>query len=436
MMKRWGLLWRWAWPAWLVAVVLVGCAAARGPGAPQPALPSEAALVPPKVLNRTAGIGPRELGIIVNTRDPLSVMIGDYYRKARHIPPENVIRIAFEPGRAVLPVDEFKRLKRTVDRKTPDHVQGYALTWALPYRVGCMSITTAFAAGFDPAWCAQGCKPTRISPYFNSTSRAPWTDFKLRPTMSIAATSFAAAKALIDRGVAADASFPRGTAYLIETPDNARNVRSKLPRRLPEQINDRLRYKRLKTRALRGRRAVVAYFTGLTQVPDIASNRFLPGAVADHLTSTGGVLDGTGQMSALRWLEAGATGSYGAVVEPCNFVSKFPHPEVMLAHYAAGESLLEAYWKSVQMPGQGIFVGEPLAKPYGGFRVRLRGKTVRIYSTLLGGRDYTVYGAVSPVGPFRQASARLHLAPGQHELVFEDDPVRPFYLIRETPAGG
>jgi hypothetical protein len=26
--------------------------------------------------------------------------------------------------------------------------------------------------------------------------------------------------------------------------------------------------------------------------------------------------------------------------------------------------LIEAYWKSVQMPGQGLFVGEPLAAPY------------------------------------------------------------------------
>jgi threonine synthase len=29
-------------------------------------------------------------------------------------------------------------------------------------------------------------------------------------------------------------------------------------------------------------------------------------------------------MSALRWLEAGASGSYGTVVEPCNHPAKFP----------------------------------------------------------------------------------------------------------------
>jgi len=34
-------------------------------------------------------------------------------------------------------------------------------------------------------------------------------------------------------------------------------------------------------------------------------------------------------------------------------------------HYLRGDTLLEAYWKSVLMPGQGLFVGEPLARPYG-----------------------------------------------------------------------
>jgi hypothetical protein len=30
--------------------------------------------------------------------------------------------------------------------------------------------------------------------------------------------------------------------------------------------------------------------------------------------------------------------------------------------------LLEAYWKSVAMPGQGLFLGEPLARPFAGRR--------------------------------------------------------------------
>ena len=60
-------------------------------------------------------------------------------------------------------------------------VQGYALAWTLPYRVGCMSVTSAFAFGFDPkAHCASGCRTTQASPYFDSASRTPFTDHGLR----------------------------------------------------------------------------------------------------------------------------------------------------------------------------------------------------------------------------------------------------------------
>ena len=70
-------------------------------------------------------------------------------------------------------------------------------------------------------------------------------------------------------------------------------------------------------------------------------------------------------MSAMEWLQAGATGSYGTVVEPCNHLQKFPQPSVVMDHYLRGDSLIEAYWKSVKAPGQGVFIGEPLARPYG-----------------------------------------------------------------------
>jgi uncharacterized protein (TIGR03790 family) len=100
-------------------------------------------------------------------------------------------------------------------------------------------------------------------------------------------------------------------------------------------------------------------------VAQIASNRWLPGAAADHLTSFGGVLpDGNGQMPATEWLRAGATASYGTVAEPCNYADKFPRASVLVGRYRRGDTLLEAYWKSVRWPGQGLFLGEPLARPW------------------------------------------------------------------------
>lgn len=73
-------------------------------------------------------------------------------------------------------------------------------------------------------------------------------------------------------------------------------------------------------------------------------------------------------MSVLEWLEAGATASYGTVIEPCNFPGKFPNVPVAMRHYLDGETAIEAYWKSVLMPGQGLFVGDPLAAPFRGVK--------------------------------------------------------------------
>jgi uncharacterized protein (TIGR03790 family) len=116
--------------------------------------------------------------------------------------------------------------------------------------------------------------------------------------------------------------------------------------------------------------------TGALSVTSLDSYQFVPGAVADHLTSFGGVLDGSaGQMPATAWIDAGATASYGTVSEPCNHAQKFPHPQLLLQFLLKGSSVLEAYWRSVAWPAQGLFIGEPLAAPFGRGEGRLPGPT-------------------------------------------------------------
>ncbi len=313
----------------------------------------------------SAGITNRELAVIVNDKDPLSQQITDYYQLRRAIPPENIIHISFKPHRSQIDPAEFALLKKQVDEKTPKTVQAFALTWAAPYRVGCMSISSAFAFGFSESYCASGCKETKKSPYAGSPSRKPFDDFAIRPTMLIAANSFADAQQLIDRGIQSDSSLPfNGAAYLVETPDANRSVRKVFFPFAEKFIGHDIPIKEIKAKAIYNQNDVMFYFTGDVFVDGITTNHYLPGAMADHLTSTGGQLTDSGQMSALKWLQAGATGSYGTVVEPCNILGKFPHPIVAIGIYLKGETLIEAYWKSVLMPGQGVFIGEPLAKPY------------------------------------------------------------------------
>jgi uncharacterized protein (TIGR03790 family) len=148
--------------------------------------------------------------------------------KKRGIPPQNVIRVSFTPITSVMPRARFDLIRAQVEEQTGPQIEAYAIAWTAPYRVECMSITSAFAFGFDPAHCAEGCKGTRPSRYYNSSSRSPFADLRLRPAMMIAAASLEQAQALIDRGVASDATLPRGTAYLLTTPDRSRNVRKRV----------------------------------------------------------------------------------------------------------------------------------------------------------------------------------------------------------------
>ncbi len=306
----------------------------------------------------------KDLALIVNDNDPVSVRIGKYYQQKRQIPAEQVIHVKFKTGRDSMPEDEFSAIKHAVDQNTPVGVQAFALTWMQPYRVDCMSITTAFALGFDQAFCATGCVETQANPYYASHSSKPYTDFKIRPTMVLAGQTFEAVKQLINRGGRSDYSRPQGSAYLLKTSDTARSSRALFFPGIAAKYQGIWPVTYLETDVLRDKHDVMFYFTGLTHVPEINSNTFLPGAIADHLTSTGGMLTGGKQMSILEWLKAGATGSYGTVVEPCNFPAKFPNPDIVLHYYLRGNSLIEAYWKSVAQPGQGIFIGDPLAKPF------------------------------------------------------------------------
>jgi len=367
----------------------------------------------PIVFLPKTSLGPDDLAVIVNDADPLSIRIAQYYQTKRGIPDSNMIHVRFKPGSTVMSQAEFARIKAQVDTKTPQQVQAYALTWTKPYRVDCMSITTAFAAGFDKKFCANGCALTQPDPYFNSASITPYKDFKLRPTMSLAGLNFAAVKQLIDRGVRSDNTYPAGTGYLLDTSDRNRDVRAGIYNELMQYMGSIVKLERIKADYIENKPDVLFYFTGVAQVAKLDSNTFVPGAIADHLTSAGGMLTDSFQMSSLRWLEAGATGSYGAVIEPCNFPEKFPNPGIVVSRYTQGETLIEAYWKSVAMPGQGIFIGEPLAKPYGGYRAALNGGVLTLQTYALAPGTYTLLGADSGVGPYHVVAQRIRVGRGK-----------------------
>jgi uncharacterized protein (TIGR03790 family) len=334
-------------------------------GAPTPVMPRAWLNVP-----RTVGhLKAADLGLIINTADPYSVEVGEVYIAARKLKPKQVLRVEL-PVKAVLTPEEFSALALKVEAAFGEQTQALALAWTMPYAVHCNSITAALTMGYDGALCAHTCAASRTSLYFNSVSVKPHTDLKMRPSMLLAAKDVAGAKSMIERGVASDQSLglrgaPPVHAHYVITNDKIRSVRASLfpPPGLLTRFGVDVHID--ETQALERAQRVLLYQTGLTQVDKLDTVRWVPGAVADHLTSGAGVFDGSGgQMTALAWIASGATASYGSVTEPCAHVQKFPHPQVLLLHYMQGASVIEAYWKSVAWPQQGVFIGEPLAAPF------------------------------------------------------------------------
>jgi uncharacterized protein (TIGR03790 family) len=368
--------------AWFLAAALAVAPGAHGQGGPAPGEPAIVFRLPigaasdaqPQrrwlpVARRQSHLSARDLGLVVNDADPYSVAVGAYYARARHLETAQVLHVRLPAVSALTPA-QFADFERTLREYFGPRIQALALAWVRPYAVGCNSITGAIALGDDQKFCANTCGASTLSPLFNEASPTPYALTGARMSMLLAAPSIDEAQAMIDRGVASDRSLgwrgaPLVHAHFVTTQDTARSVRSELfPPGDPPGF-DGVAVDLDDTNALHDVDDVLIYMTGVATVHDLGSVHFVPGALADHLTSFGGSFDNLhGQMSALAWIAAGATASYGTVSEPCSYTQKFPHPQILLLSYLQGATAIEAYWASVAWPRQGVFIGEPLAAPF------------------------------------------------------------------------
>jgi len=372
----------------------------------------------PNIILPRTGITADEIGLLINDNDPLSRQVGAYYKKARHIPNGNVIHLRLPASGFAITAQQFNLLKTEIDRQTPRHVQAYAVAWTSPYVVGCMSLTSALAFGFDEKYCSKACAATAPSSYFNSESTYPYEDHQMRPAMMLAGLGFEQVKTMIDRGVASDSSFPEGTAYLLNTSDKGRSVRATQFGLAKKELADLLPIQQLNADFITDRKDVLFYFTGMVHVAHLDTLEFKPGALADHLTSGGGSLEGPGgfQMSVLRWLEAGAVASYGTVSEPCNHRQKFPLPVAAMFHYLLGATAIEAYWKSVAWPGEGLFVGEPLASPFKPKLTPTGQNTYELQAISPQAMTWRVLQSDSIMGPFEPTMAGIPVQRGRNQV--------------------
>lgn len=326
--------------------------------------------------------------VVVNQSSSNSVELGNYYCEKRQVPPQNVLRTSWAGPNNTWARTDFEAvilnplLAMISARGLTNQIDYVVLSMDFPFQVtdatGINSTTADIFYGFKPdgpppqgAPASCSLPPASANSYAGSESI-----FRFSPPGTATTNSFLAimitsetldqAKAIVDQGVSSDSTFPTQTVILGHSSDPFRNVRY-------VNFDDTIFSARLQTNysiiqtnldSPFGLTNLLGYQNGVFNFP-ISPNSFVPGAMADSLTSYGGLILGGsgGHTTAMDFLDSGASGSYGTVVEPCNYLEKFPAPQNYF-YQARGFSLSESYYQSVTNPYQGIMVGEPLAAPF------------------------------------------------------------------------
>ena len=330
--------------------------------------------------------------VVVNQSSTNSVQLGNYYCEKRQVPPQNLLRTTWAGGNTAWQKSDFQSviltplLSMLSARQLTNQIDYVLLSMDFPYRVedggslgisGTNSTTSALFYGFKADY------PPNVNPgscslpgassnsYAGSEclfrSVAPGASRTNFLAVMLTASNLAQAKLVIDRAVAGDGTFPTQTVYLTKSSDVFRNVR--YPLFDNAVFNTRLRDNYSMQRIT----ANPPYYSlgqalglqsGWGDRSVIGNTSFVPGALADNLTSWGGqVFEERGQLRIIALLNAGAAGSYGTVIEPCTYLAKFPSPQNYF-YQARGFGMAESYYQSVTNPYQGLILGDPLAAPF------------------------------------------------------------------------
>ena len=326
--------------------------------------------------------------VVVNQNSTNSVQLGNDYCEQRGVPPQNVLRLTGWTGGAVeWSRANFESLLRNpllamiAGRGLTNQATYVLLSMDIPYRIvdsgSYNSTTSALFYGFKndtapPVVCLPAsCSLPDASSNSYAFSELP---FREAPPDTAATNAFlvtmltasnlASADLILSRGVASDSTFPTQAVYLARTSDVARSVRfvefdnAIFASRV--RGNDALVWVNSNATSFTN---LLGLMTGLAGLA-LPTNAFVSGAISDSLTSFAGKLfENSGQTPLLAFLNAGASGSYGTVVEPCNYTQKFPDPRVYF-YQERGFCLAEACYQSLLNPYQGILVGEPLSAPF------------------------------------------------------------------------
>jgi uncharacterized protein (TIGR03790 family) len=328
--------------------------------------------------NVYAGGSGLNTAVIINQASSNSCELGNYFCERRQVPPENVLYITWPGSNISWSSNDFQTvllnplLAMLPDRQLTNQIDYVVLSMDIPFQTlngSCVNSTTsALFYGLKndagPDWAGVANSYAGSEQVFRQAIPASAPGFSFLATM-LTADSLALAERLVDQGVAADGTLPVQPVILAKSSDPLRNIRFHA---FDNAIfNTRLcgdcSVQRTNLDSPWGLTNLLGFETGLAGFT-VSPHAFVPGAMADSLTSFGGIIFGpNGQTSLLAFIDAGATGSYGTVTEPSADSQKFPDPQAYF-YQARGFTLAESYYQSLYAPYEGLIVAEPLAAPF------------------------------------------------------------------------
>jgi hypothetical protein len=362
-----------------------------------------------------AGGGPENVFLVVNPESEESVAVANAFVATRHIPPINVFMLPWTGSREEISISTFRTsildpiLKAIEGRSLAPQIDAIIYSSDFPWRVSFKEELPESLVGVDkfPAGSLTGM--TMLFPLVKS-SAGGWIDrasnhyyrpldargipretlgfrgwygwgtqgeqmetggirYLLSGMLGVTSgrgNSVPELVAMLRSAALADATRPNGTIYFVTNND----VRTQTRSRVFDSTVSELEQLGVRAQVIPGtlpvgKKDVAGLMTGTPRFDWATSgSRIRPGAICENLTSFGGIFSpSSGQTPLSEFLEAGAAGSSGTVIEPYADQAKFPHPSLQV-HYVRGASLIEAFYQSVSSPYQLLVVGDPLCQPW------------------------------------------------------------------------
>jgi uncharacterized protein (TIGR03790 family) len=334
-----------------------------------------------------AGGSGLNVAVVVNQDSTNSIQLGNYYMLTRHVPPQNLLRIYWSGANTEWALSDYTNtllnpfLAMLSSRQLTNQIDYVVLSMDIPYRINAgtnyyNSTTSALFYGFknDPNYNPYvACDLAAGSSNLYSGSEAIFrsnapssgaTNFWI--VSMITSSDLYSAESVVLQGESSDATFSTNTVWLSKSTETAYNIRYTEFDNTVFDTRLRGNYSVARTNLASPSLAplISGYANGSYGFGIASPPFFTPGAMADNLCSFGGqIFENSGESTALLFITAGASGSYGTIIEPCNYPQKFPDTQDYF-YQSRGFSLGECYYMSLTNPYQGAVYGEPLAAPF------------------------------------------------------------------------